>query len=55
MHLEMILAGQRIPVHTNAPSAYNPIRLDHLVRQIPLLLAQAAVPATIVTGPAPMW
>jgi hypothetical protein len=53
MHLEMILAGQRIPVHTNAPSAYNPI--DRLVRQIPLLLAQAAVPATIVTGPAPMW
>ena len=48
MHLEMILAGQPIPVHIDAPSSYNPIHEDDIVRQIPLLLQQATVPATIV-------
>lgn len=48
MHLESMLAGQPVAVHTDAPSTYNPIHEDDLVRQVPLLLQAAAVPATIV-------
>jgi UDP-glucuronate 4-epimerase len=47
-HLEMLLAGQPIPVHTDAPSLYNPIHEDDLIAQIPKLLEIASVPATIV-------
>jgi nucleoside-diphosphate-sugar epimerase len=47
-HLEMILAGQPIAVHSNAPSIFNPIHEDDIVAMVPGLLEVAAVPATIV-------
>jgi nucleoside-diphosphate-sugar epimerase len=47
-HLEMILAGQPIGVHSNAPSIFNPIHEDDIVAMVPRLLEVAAVPATIV-------
>jgi nucleoside-diphosphate-sugar epimerase len=47
-HAEMIMAGQPIPVHTNAPSLFNPIHHDDLVAMVPRLLDVASVPATVV-------
>ena len=47
-HLAMIEAGKPVPVHTNAPSVYNPIHIDDIVRSIPALLGAATSPATIV-------
>jgi UDP-glucuronate 4-epimerase len=47
-HLEMILGGMAIDVHTDAPSIYNPIHEDDYIATIPRLLAAASVPATIV-------
>jgi len=47
-HLEMMRRGHPIPVHTNAPSLYNPIHDDDILAQVPKLLAAASVPATIV-------
>jgi UDP-glucuronate 4-epimerase len=47
-HLEMLLAGQPIPVHPDAPSLYNPIHDDDIATQVPRLLEIASVPATIV-------
>jgi len=47
-HLEMMLAGQPVPVHTDAPSLYNPIHDNDIVRQLPGMLEAASVPATIV-------
>jgi nucleoside-diphosphate-sugar epimerase len=52
-HLEMLLAGQTIEVHTNAPSQYNPIHDDDILEHIPGLLAAASVPATIVNWAGP--
>lgn len=46
-HLAMIRAGQPIEVHADG-SRYNPIHDDDLLRQIPLLLDAATVPATTV-------
>ncbi len=46
--LAMMRAGHPVPVHTDAPSEYNPIHIDDIVAQIPDLLAAASVPATIV-------
>lgn len=46
-HLEMILAGQPVPVHPGGP-ALNALNLHHtddIVAQLPLLLEAAAVPA----------
>ncbi len=48
LHLEQILAGQPVSVHTNTPSIYNPIHEDDLLASLPGLIAAAAVPATIV-------
>ena len=48
MHLEQVLAGQKIAVSTDEPSVYNPIHEDDIIRMVPLLLDQATVPATIV-------
>lgn len=45
MHLEMMLAGGPIHVHSNRPSVYNPIHDDDILRQIPALLDVASVPA----------
>jgi nucleoside-diphosphate-sugar epimerase len=47
-HLEAMLAGQPIAVHTDAPSVYNPIHEDDIIRHIPALLDIASVPATVV-------
>ena len=47
-HLEMLLANQPVPVHTDAPSLYNPIHDDDIVAMLPALLDAAGVPATIV-------
>jgi nucleoside-diphosphate-sugar epimerase len=47
-HLLMMAGGQPIPVHADAPSTFNPIHEDDIVRTIPGLLAAASVPATVV-------
>lgn len=47
-HLLMMQAGQPIPVHQDAPSSYNPIHEDDIVRMVPALLEAASVPVTIV-------
>ncbi len=46
--LAMMRAGNPIPVHTDAPSEYNPIHIDDIIHQIPALLAAATSPATVV-------
>jgi UDP-glucuronate 4-epimerase len=48
MHLEQVLAGQPIAVHTDGPSVYNPIHEEDIIASIPKLLDHASVPATIV-------
>ena len=48
IHLEMMLNGSRIPVHTDDPSIYHPIHEDDLVAMVPGLLGAASVPATTV-------
>ena len=48
IHLDMMLGGMPVPVHTNAPSRYNPIHEDDLIAMIPGLLAVASVPPTVV-------
>jgi nucleoside-diphosphate-sugar epimerase len=47
-HLEAILADQPVAVHTDAPSVYNPIHEDDVIRHIGPLLDIASVPATVV-------
>jgi nucleoside-diphosphate-sugar epimerase len=47
-HLEMMLAGQPVPVSADAPNLYNPIHDDDIAAQVPRLLDAASVPATIV-------
>lgn len=47
-HLEMILAGQPVPVHPDRPNLFNPIHADDILASIPALLGAASVPATIV-------
>jgi nucleoside-diphosphate-sugar epimerase len=51
--LEMLLAGQAIPVHVDQPSLYNPLHDDDIIAQIEPLLAAADVPATIVNWAGP--
>jgi nucleoside-diphosphate-sugar epimerase len=55
-HFEMMLAGQPVPVHEDAPSEFNPIHEDDIVAQVPKLFDVAAVPATTVNwaGPEPV-
>jgi nucleoside-diphosphate-sugar epimerase len=48
MHLEQVLSGQKIAVHTDEPSVYNPIHEDDIIRMVPRLFDIASVPATIV-------
>jgi nucleoside-diphosphate-sugar epimerase len=47
-HLEMMLAGQPVPVHPQGPSRFNPIHEVDIIAMVPKLLAAASVPATIV-------
>ena len=46
--LEMLLAGQAVPVHPDRPNLFNPIHEDDIIASVPALLAAASVPATIV-------
>ncbi len=48
IHLEMMLHGNEIPVHVDAPSVYHPIHEDDIVAMVPGLLAAASIPATVV-------
>jgi UDP-glucuronate 4-epimerase len=48
LHLEMMLAGNEIPVHENAPSQYSPIHEEDIVANVPPLLQAAGVPPTVV-------
>lgn len=52
-HLEQVLAGQPIDVNPDAPSVYCPIHEDDIIRQVPLLLGVASVPATVVNWAGP--
>lgn len=47
-HLLMMQAGTPIPVHADAPSAYNPIHQDDITAQVPALLAAASPEVTTV-------
>jgi UDP-glucuronate 4-epimerase len=47
MHLDAMLAGQPVAVHTDKPSAYNLLHEDDYIAQLPKLLQVAAVPATV--------
>jgi nucleoside-diphosphate-sugar epimerase len=53
MHLEAILAGQPIQVLPGEETVYSPIHSDDIIRQIPLLLAAASVPAVTVNWAGP--
>ncbi|HMC38740.1 MAG TPA: NAD(P)-dependent oxidoreductase [Acidimicrobiales bacterium] len=53
IHLECILGGQPIQVLAGEPSYYSPIHSDDIIRQIPLLLSAAAVPAVTVNWAGP--
>ena len=48
IHLDMMLGGMAVPVHTDAPSQYNPIHEDDIIASIPKLLDAAAIPPTVV-------
>jgi UDP-glucuronate 4-epimerase len=52
-HFEMMLAGEAVPVHEDAPSEFNPIHEDDIARQVPKLLEIASVPATVVNWAGP--
>ncbi len=47
-HLAMMINGNDVPVHIDAPSIYHPIHDDDVVAMLPNMLAAASVPATIV-------
>jgi UDP-glucuronate 4-epimerase len=53
IHLECILAGQPIQVLPGGQSVYSPIHSDDIIRQVPLLLDVAAVPAVTVNWAGP--
>lgn len=53
IHLECILAGQPIQVLPGEDSVYSPIHSDDIIRQIPLLLGIAGVPAPTVNWAGP--
>ena len=48
IHLHMMLSGNAVPVHLDAPSVYHPIHQDDIFAMAPRLLAAASVPATTV-------
>ncbi len=48
IHLEMMINGNAIPVHTDAPSVYHPLHDDDIFGMVGGLLAAASVPATTV-------
>jgi UDP-glucuronate 4-epimerase len=48
IHLEMMIGGMAVPVHTDAPTSYNLLHVDDIVATVPRLLEIASVPATTV-------
>jgi len=48
IHLHMMLSGNAIPVHVDAPSVYHPLHADDILATVPKLLKVASVPATTV-------
>ncbi|MGC0419715.1 NAD-dependent epimerase/dehydratase family protein [Embleya sp. AB8] len=48
IHLEMMLGGAPIDVHTNTPSVYHPIHVDDIVHTLPALFAAATPEVTTV-------
>ena len=48
MHLDAIVAGADVYVHSDSPTVYNPIHEDDIVAMLPRLLDVASVPATVV-------
>jgi nucleoside-diphosphate-sugar epimerase len=48
IHLHMMLSGQAVPVHVDAPSVYHPLHADDIAAMVPRLLGVASVPATTV-------
>jgi nucleoside-diphosphate-sugar epimerase len=48
IHLEMMLNGNTIPVHVDAPSIYHPLHEDDILAMVPGLLGAAGTPATTV-------
>jgi nucleoside-diphosphate-sugar epimerase len=48
IHLHMMLSGQAVPVHIDAPSVYHPLHADDIFAMVPGLLAAATTPATTV-------
>jgi nucleoside-diphosphate-sugar epimerase len=48
IHLEMMINGNDIPVHTDAPSVYHPLHEDDIIAMVPGLISAATTPATTV-------
>jgi UDP-glucuronate 4-epimerase len=48
IHLHIMLSGQPVAVHVDAPSVYHPLHADDIAAMVPRLLAAAAVPAVTV-------
>ena len=48
MHLDALVAGAEVYVHSDSPTVYNPIHEDDIVATLPRLLDIASVPATVV-------
>jgi UDP-glucuronate 4-epimerase len=48
IHLDMMLGGMAVPVHTDAPTSYNLLHVDDIVATVPKLLEIASVPATVI-------
>jgi UDP-glucuronate 4-epimerase len=48
VHLQMMMNGSGIPVHTDAPSVYHPLHEHDIVRMLPAFIEAASVPATVV-------
>jgi UDP-glucuronate 4-epimerase len=48
IHLEMMINGNEIPVHLDAPSVYHPIHQDDIIAMVPGLISAADTPATTV-------
>jgi nucleoside-diphosphate-sugar epimerase len=48
IHLHMMLSGNAVPVHVDAPSIYHPLHQDDILATVPRLLHVASVPATTV-------
>jgi UDP-glucuronate 4-epimerase len=48
IHLDMLLGGMAVPVHTDAPTSYNLLHADDIIATVPKLLEIATVPATTI-------